>query len=208
MKSTTTRRLVALVVALGTFGAASGCKDPRLPTPHLYEESFEARCGGRVCWEQVSGPEGSAVFGPTIHSAVGGVTLRGVGATIRGPAGDARRTNFLGGGLEIHMAARCDVGDSLLVQLVVQDARPDGGGVVDSFDGRVSPTSDFGPAAAGNPAVLTGTMSFDPGSPFGMGAPFEARVSSILITKSGRGNCTIDRIVVDDIGETRRDDRD
>jgi hypothetical protein len=190
--------VLAILVALA-------CDPPTPPPPPFYEQTFSEVCDGVPCgWEQVSGTPGDVVFERTIHSNVGGITLRGNGTSVRGPAGDTGEITFTMGTVEALVAARCDVGSSILFQVIVEATGTDGGmpGQVDVLEGRVTPAPDWTQPEAGNPALLTARTALVPGSPFNSGTVVSARVVAITLTKTGGGSCTLDRIVLDEFGTT------
>jgi hypothetical protein len=191
--------VLAILVALA-------CDPPTPPPAPFYEDEFDVECDGLPCgWEQVGGAPGDVVFERTIHSTVGGITLRGSMTTVRGPASQPSPVTFQMGTIEAQLAARCDVGNSLVVQVVVEAVGRDGGpsGVLDVVEGRVTPAPDWTEPEAGNPSILTARTALMPLSPFGGAAEFEARVVAVTLSKTGAGSCTIDRIALDEVGTTQ-----
>jgi hypothetical protein len=190
--------VLAILIALA-------CDPPAPPPAPFYEQTFSEVCEGVPCgWEQISGTPGDVVFERTIHSSVGGITLRGNGTSVRGPAGERGPVTFRTGTLEALVAARCDVGNSLLFEVVVEASNQDGGtsDTVDVLEGRVTPAPDWTRPEAGNPALLTARTALVPGSPFSSMGEISARVIAITVTKTGGGSCTIDRVVLDEFGTT------
>ena len=72
-------------------------------------------------------------------------------------------------------------------------------GVSDTMEGRGTPPPDW----VGETVVpLTASMALDSRSPFGSTAQQTLRITGLTITKTGSGECSIDRIVIDQVAFT------
>lgn len=201
MRRTAWERWVARAsLALVLGGLACG-DDDAPQVPRLLYEDFEERCGDLPCdWTRLDGDESQARYVETIHPGEHGIRLSGSGVTVRGPGGMPRTAALTFGSLQAELTAICD-GDSLLViQVGISDALEGGGSPrSDTLEGRVGPPTDW---TAPILVTLTATSALSDGGFSGptLGAPI--RVTGITVTKTGPGECYVDRIVVDDVGVT------
>lgn len=177
------RRAVWLGVAV--LLAMIAC-DPRTFPDRAYHEEFETLCEGTPCgWEISRGEPGQATWITSLHPGEHALRLTG-DVTVRGPGAGPDATDVLQStGAIGHVASRCDPGSRLQVTVLVVDRA----GIPTRTTFEV-PSGDWSELALG--------LAFD--NPI-----VDARVTAIVIEKTGVGSCDVAEIVldqggVDDIG--------
>ena len=188
---------VAGKTMVGAFLIALACGDDSSGRQPIVRADFEDRCGDVPCeWEQTSGDSSQARYIETIHPGEHGMALSGDGVSIRGPGGDVTTTTFTFGSLEARLVARCDAGDSLSIVLGVIDETAAGGPRPDMLQGRAVPPAAWG---TGTSATLTLASPLGDGG-FGGGTGATLRITGLVITKNGPGQCEIAEITIDQFG--------
>lgn len=159
---------------------------PEDEPPRFYREDFETLCDGAPCgWQRIVGEPDQAVWVETIHPGEHGLRLVG-DVTVRGPGTMATDDPIVTAALALQLAARCDLGSSLRVDVVLAD--PFGA----QFSGTTSPA--LAPAAEWTePTIVFPTFGGAPPS------DFASRVVAIGITKAGAGACEISDIAIDEL---------
>ncbi len=157
--------------------AAVACDPDRVT--HFYEEHFEGICytdGGvePFCgWERSSGEPGQATLVETVHPGEHALQLTG-NVTVRGPGSNAISS---GGNLVLRIAVRCDLGSTLMSDVVVNDT---------------TGSRTFSNSLIASPEWAE-TCGF-----LGRGSLSNARIVAFVFTKTGSGSCEMSDIVVDE----------
>jgi len=190
----------ALVRGLAiSFVVAGACGGDPPTVVRLASDGFETRCGSELpCgWEQVAGADGQARYETTFHPGDHGLLLEGGGVTVRGPGGSgARSAIFTVGSLRAQLAARCDAGNMLTIDVGIVDASSASPRFVDSLEGRSTPPARWEDSPFG--VVLTSPTALAEGG-LGMASGYSVRVTSVTITQTGSGRCEISDIQIDDV---------
>lgn len=172
------RIAVAAWTSIAALLGVLACEPEEAPR-RMYVEDFETVCDGAPCgWSRTMGSADQATWVETIHPGEHGLRLTG-DVTVRGPeAGeDARRLR--GDSVTLHVANRCDVGNTLDAVVVLED---DSGTLHDGV-ARILTSPDWT-----NRGVRT---VFDSGTIVG------GRVVSVILEKGGPGSCEVGDITVD-----------
>jgi hypothetical protein len=212
MRTGSQRSPIERTIVLGAVSAivaVLACGDPEAVPPRLLLEDFEdtTDCGELPCgWEQIGGDDGQARYVETVHPGEHGILLLGAGVSVRGPGGEPHPVVLNQGTVEARVSARCQGGSSLILQAVVTTDGEGGAPATDTFEGRATPPEDWS-GRDSSVVPMTASMALDPASPFGCGAaggpgcPSQMlRVTALIISKTGSGECAIDRIVIDAVG--------
>lgn len=178
---TTPRRWPWAIVA-ALVGLLACDPDPR-PT-RVYLEDFEGLCDGAPCgWERTSGESEQARWVETIHPGEHGLRLEG-DVSVRGPASDSDARTVNSRNLSARLAIRCDAGSAVRLDVLLVDEL----GTTFSASGDAMPPSNWDRELI--TLLVDATMVTN------------ARISTVMISKSGSGACDIGELVIDDAGRS------
>lgn len=195
MRRPAPRRGFVFVAAVLALIACEPDAAPRIPS--IYEEHFDATCGGLPCdWTQIAGAPGAAHTTSTLLPGLRGLALEGDGVVVDGPGDAGSPSAFLGSPLEVVLQARCDATASLTIRVALtsvggRDGAVDEAATLLEARLRPEPTWGTGGGLSGEarqalvPIVIPGTG----GSP--------VHIESVTIRKDGPGQCEIDSLAVE-----------
>jgi hypothetical protein len=170
-------QLLVIAAAVGLLAGLSGCPGPRRGDL-VWEEDFEASCGGVPCgWVQSGGPEGAVRSRETLPGEHG-IELVGDGVSVRGPAGERLPRSTSAEEVAVRMTARCDAGGVLEVRVTIETVD----GVRVTFAEELVPDPEW--AMPLPDQVLTPIEG--PSGPWNI-----SRVASVGVRKRGDGTCEI-----------------
>lgn len=173
-----TRRWPWVVVSV--FVAMVACEGRVFPE-RAYHEEFETLCDGTPCgWEVSRGDPSQATWVTTLHPGehalrlTGEVIVRGPGAMEEAP--DAIQLVAP----SLHVAARCDAGSRLQLTVLATDRA----GVPARASVEVPTDTEW--SGASIVSLMLDTTVVD------------ARVTAVVIEKTGTGSCEVAEITIDD----------
>lgn len=151
------------------------------PPTRIYVEDFETFCDGSPCgWERARGTADQATVVSTIHPGEHGLRLEGI-VSVRGPAATEDDDTIFGSFVDARIVARCDPGSTLTLDVLA----------VEPTTGIVWTATETVPAGSEWTDPISVSLSFD-------GSPANARVTAVVLSKTGSGACEIDEIAIDD----------
>ncbi len=145
----------------------------------LFAEDFETICDGAPCgWTRTSGGPEQATWEETLHPGEHGLRLTGE-VTVRGPAAPDSARRLRGTVVEVQLAHRCELGSTLSVSVVFEDAST--GSLRDATLRVLSEPAWTAPAQTltlPDPPLIGG------------------RVVAVILTKGGAGVCEVGDLTV------------
>lgn len=148
----------------------------------VYLEDFETLCDGSPCgWERARGTADQATVVSTIHPGEHGLRLTDE-VSVRGPGSTDDAETIFGSFIDARVVARCDARSTLTMNVLAVETST---GIVWTATAIISAQEEW------SDVVRPTALNFD-------GSPAAARITAIVLTKSGSGACEIDEIVIDD----------
>jgi hypothetical protein len=155
--------------------------DPDDFPPRIYLEDFETLCDGVPCgWERSAGEPGQARWVETVHPGEHALRLEGE-VSVRGPAAaeDARTTSSTE--LSARLAMRCEPGNTVRLDVLLVDEL----GTTHQASGNGTAEPEW--EAATDVRLTTEATAWS-----------RARVTGVVLTKTGDGVCEIGELRIDD----------
>ncbi|GAB5541019.1 MAG: hypothetical protein RLO52_42550 [Sandaracinaceae bacterium] len=167
-------------VVVAVLVAMVACDGHAFPE-RAYHEEFETLCDGTPCgWEISRGDPDQATWVTTLHPGEHGLRLSGE-VTVRGPGAMEEAPDVIQRmNPSLHVAARCDSGSRLQITVLATDRA----GVPARASAELPANTDW----SGDATVL---LMLD-------AVVVDARVTAVVIEKTGTGSCEISEITIDD----------